>query len=856
MINMTNDNKGLSPRAQRLIIALAPDEAYMLGSQELEPEHVLLAMLKSADGLGYLVLKALRINVLTLQLTIEQSMPSRMPSLEFYNLPNSDRLNNIINMAGMEAGSLHCDYIGTEHLLLAIIHESKSLCQQYFMRAEISMEQARQAVIDIERKVPSSAKIHTDESDEGQGGESGIPLMADGREQRKAVNKNSLLAQFSRDLTDEAKQEDADPVVGRSKEIMRVIQILSRRTKNNPVLVGEPGVGKTAIVEGLAQSIVRGDVPRDLLKKRILCLDLAAMIAGTKYRGEFEERMKRVMKEVRENRNIILFIDELHTLIGAGGPEGQMDASNMLKPALSRGEMQVIGATTTKEYRKYIEKDSALERRFQKVSVEEPTEAEAIEILEGVKDKYEDFHRVVFDEGTIPLIVKYSMRYVNERFLPDKALDIMDEAGASKKIGGDKRPPELDSLQKTIDEMSEEKRRLVQNQEYERAAMVRDKVVELRRKLDEFNLAWKNKQVSSRRHVTLEDICKIISTMTGIPLEQLDTEESRKLLEMESILHKDVIGQDEAIKLISGAVRRSRAGVSSLKRPLGSFVFLGPTGVGKTQLAKTLAKFLFGTDEALIRVDMSDYMEKYNASRLVGAPPGYIGYEEGGSLTEQVRQHPYSVVLLDEIEKAHPDIFNLLLQMLEEGELRDNLGHTVSFRNTVIIMTSNAGARQIMSDSRLGFSSGKDGVLPYEEIKASAMEEIKRIMSPELLNRIDDIIVFNALEREQVEKILDIQLGELGARLAEQGISLSVRPKAREFMVEHGYDPSMGARPMRRMIQRNVEEELATLLLSGKRGNSSTVIVDSDGEKISVRFKKVRMPVESDKQPLLLEENR
>ena len=843
MANGNNGNRSMSPKAQRLVMALAADEAYHLGSEQLDPEHVMLAMLKYGDGLGYLVIKALRINVLTLQLNIEQSMPSRVPATEIYNLPFSRRLTEIINSAGMEAQLLGCDYIGTEHLLLSMVAEKDSICQQFFRRADISMEQLRHKVLEIERKIPSSAKTASEDTNfrptnfQNLTGNS-VPIMADGSEQKKSYNKNSILAQYSRDLTEYARGDDADPVIGRDEEIQRVVQILSRRTKNNPVLVGEPGVGKTAIAEGLAQRIVKGNVPKGLLKKRILSLDMAALIAGTKYRGEFEERLKRVMKEVKEFHDVILFIDELHTLIGAGSAEGTMDACNMMKPALSRGEIQVIGATTTKEFRKYIEKDAALARRFQKVSVEEPSEEDTIKILEGLKGRYEDFHHVQYEEGVIPLIVKYSTRYVFEKFLPDKAIDIMDEAGAAKKVKEDKRPHELEELENSIESLSEEKRNLVQRQDYENAAMVRDKVAELRRRLEAFNIAWKNNELSTRRIVTKEDICHIVSNMTHIPADQLDAGEAQKLLDMESTLHQEVVGQDEAVHLISSAIRRSRAGVSSIKRPLGSFIFLGPTGVGKTQLAKTLAKFLFGTEDALIRVDMSDFMEKHTSSRLVGAAPGYVGYEEGGLLTEKVRQHPYSVVLLDEIEKAHTDIFNLLLQMLEEGELSDNLGHTVSFRNTIIIMTSNAGARQITSDSRMGFSSFGEGLLPYEDIKESALEELKRIMSPELLNRIDDIIVFNALSKEQVSRILDIQLNELRGRLAEQGLSLQLRPKAREYMVEHGYDVSMGARPLRRLIQRDVEDELATLLLSGKRGTSDTVIVDCSGEKLTVRFKK------------------
>ena len=845
--------KSLSPRAQRLIIALGPDEAYNLGSTTLDVEHVFLSLLKSADGLGYFALKAMHINVLTMQLTIEQSMTARLPNTELYDLPHSERLRSLMNEAEKQASILHSDYVGTEHILLAAVAEERSLIQMYFAKAGISIADVRNAVMEVQRKIPSSAKLES--SNNYFSSSSAVPYMADGSSQRQnSYNKNGMLAQFSRDLTEDASDEDADPVIGRKREIERVVRILSRRTKNNPVLVGEPGVGKTAVVEGLAQHIVKGNVPACLLKKRILSLDLAAMIAGTKYRGEFEERLKRVMKELKENHDIILFIDELHTLIGAGGPEGSMDASNMLKPALSRGEIQIIGATTTKEYRKYIEKDAALARRFQNVTVEEPGEEESVEILDGLKKKYEEFHHVKYEEGVTELIVKYSRRYITERFLPDKAIDILDEAGAAKKIKESERPAELLELEKTIEELSREKRELVKNQDYEKAAFVRDKVASLRRRMEEFNARWKESGFSSQKNVTKEDVCSIISGITGLPVEQLDKGETQKLLEMEKHLHKDVIGQDEAVSLISSAVRRSRAGVSSLKRPVGSFIFLGPTGVGKTQLAKALAKFLFGSEDALVRVDMSDFMEKQNASRLVGAPPGYIGYDEGGLLTEKVRQHPYSVVLLDEIEKAHPDIFNLLLQLLEEGELSDNLGHTVSFRNTVIIMTSNAGSRQITADSRMGFASSKEGLLPYSELKSSATEELKKIMPPELLNRIDDVVVFSALTKEQVDSILNIQIRELEERLNEQNLSLVLKPKAREFMVENGYEPSMGARPMRRLIQRDVEDAVANLLLSGKRGSSSEIVIDFDGEKLKVHFKAKRIPLPSAEQILQIQQ--
>ena len=613
------NNLSLSPRAQRLLVALAPDEAYKLGSTVLEPEHVILALLKSGDGLGYITLRTLRMNVLTLQLAIEQSMTAKIADIEVYDLPHSQRLKNVMELANAEASRSGLSYVGTEHFLLGAVSENPSLMNNYFKKAGISYEQLRNAVMDVEKKVPSSARIDGTFKP-GIPGADGELLMSDGTSRRKP-NANSILETFSRDLTLKAQEDEADPVIGRGNEIQRLIQILSRRQKNNPILVGEPGVGKTAVVEGLAARIVKGNVPKNLLDKRVLCLDLAAMIAGTKYRGEFEERMKRVMKEIRETRNVILFIDEIHTIIGAGGPEGSMDASNMMKPALSRGELQVIGATTSKEYRKYFEKDSALARRFQKIVVDEPDQVESIAILQGLKRKYEEFHNVIYDDDVIPAVVKYSSRYINERFLPDKAIDILDEAGAAKKIIDDERPSEAYELEKEIESLTEKKTVLVQQQDYEKAAMIRDKVGELRHRLDEVNREWKNSGKSAAKHVTVDDILSIISMTTGIDVEQLDDGESHRLVKMEEYIHQTVIGQDEAVRLICSAVRRNRAGVSSVKRPIGSFIFLGPTGVGKTQLAKTLAKFLFGTEDALIRIDMSDYMEKHNASRLVGAPP-------------------------------------------------------------------------------------------------------------------------------------------------------------------------------------------------------------------------------------------
>ena len=845
----------LSLRADRLIHFLAQNEAKKLGSEQLFPEHILLALVKSGDGLGYYSLQLMKINTLTLQLMLEQNLVKHQPDVGGPDRPPSNRVKTLLNMAALEARELKNDYVGTEHILLAAIREEQSVTQRFFAKAQIPVLQARESVQNVQSKAPTSGRLDLNldqlldkqiqENVQKLGNRKPVSSMADGftAKGKNGQTKNSMLELYGRDLTGIARKGQMDPVVGRSNEIYRVIQILSRRTKNNPILIGEPGVGKTAIVEGIAQSIVKGDVPHDLLNKRVIALDLAAMVAGTKYRGEFEERMKLMMKEVLEAKNIILFIDELHTIIGAGGPEGSLDASNMLKPALSRGELQCIGATTTKEYRKYIEKDSALVRRFQSVRVEEPNCSDTESILAAIKPKYEDFHNVYYEDGVIQKIVKFSQRYIPERFLPDKAIDILDEAGAVIKIKNQEKNDELEVLQNEVKQLMEEKQQLVNTQDYEKAAVVRDKVLELKSKIEyaRLNVASKEK---ARSHVTVDDVSKVISSITGIPLSNLDDGENTRLVNMENEIHKEVVGQEEAVNAICSSVRRSRTGVSSTKRPVGSFIFLGPTGVGKTQLAKTLAKFLFGTEDALIRIDMSDYMEKHNASRLVGAAPGYVGYEEGGVLTERVREKPYSVVLLDEIEKAHPDVFNLLLQVLEEGQLSDNLGHTVNFRNTVLIMTSNAGARKITSESRIGFSTVQDGILPYEDIKASAMEELKRIMAPELINRIDDIVVFNTLSHKEISKILDIQLDELKERLAEKNISLELKQKAREYLIQNGYEPSMGARPMRRLIQKELEDNLANLILKENIGADSTsakqvkICVDLKNQKLFVSLKK------------------
>lgn len=845
--------RNLSPRAKKILMVLAQDEARKIGSTQLLPEHVLLAILKSKDGLGYSAISELGLDADKLLQAVETFFRDDISSPTLDSIPKSRRYQFMIDIADIESSALHNNYIGTEHLLLAAVRDEGSVAAKFFTGEGYTINDLRFTVMELQSDVGSSIRQQNAESivdsvfrsllnDDAGGGLFGV--FEEKKEKKQPADKStsgqkqSFLSEYSRDLTKLARENKDDPVVGRDKEIHRVIQILSRRTKNNPVLTGEPGVGKTAIVEGLAQHIAAGKVPEGLLNKRILSLDLAAIVAGTKYRGEFEERMKKMMKELQENKDIILFIDELHTIIGAGGPEGTMDASNIMKPALSRGEIQIIGATTTKEYTRHIEKDLALERRFQVVKVEEPGDQETEEILNGIKTKYENYHKVIYDDAVIPAIVKLSRRYIPEKVLPDKAIDILDEAGAAKKIQEEARPTELAELEQNISQLIEEKTALVKNQDYESAALVRDKVIDLKRRLNVYSDLWKKSGASGTKRVSVSDIEHIISEMTGVPVERLSSSEAERIVHMEDELHNTVIGQNSAVSVISGAIRRARAGISSPKHPVGSFIFLGPTGVGKTQLAKALAKYLFGSEESLIRIDMSDFMEKHTASRLVGAPPGYVGYEEGGVLTEKVRRHPYSVVLLDEIEKAHPDIFNLLLQLLEEGELSDNLGHNVNFRNTVIIMTSNAGARQITNEGRVGFGT-LDGVMPYEEIKAGAMNELKKLLSPELINRIDDVIVFDALSKKEVSKILDIQLAELGDRLAERGLTISLKPKAKEYLIENGYNPAMGARPMKRLLRKEIEDPLSMELLSNAGKDYNTVSIECNNGKIKVKLEKL-----------------
>ena len=802
--------KGLTQRAHKVLTILAQEEAKRFHSEQSLPEHVILALLKDGEGVAVKALQRVKINVAEMQMEIERTVPKGTGGLILGDVPASKRARKMLETSAEEASSMGHELIGTEHFLLAAARERDGVVTRYLQKFNVTPNMLREAIIRI------NGLGDVQQRSSGSSGQRR-------RSQSSARKPTPTLDEFSRDLTTLAREGKLDPVIGRSREIQRVIQILARRTKNNPVLIGEPGVGKTAIVEGLAQKVVNGTAPDVLHGRRVLTLDLASLVAGTKYRGEFEERLKRVMKEITGAGNVVLFIDELHTIIGAGGAEGAIDASNMLKPALSRGELQCIGATTLNEFRKYIERDAALERRFQAVFVEEPEVDDTIEILKGIKDRYAEHHQVVYTYDSLESAAQLSQRYISDRHLPDKAIDLLDEAGARKRIDNSVRPKDLTDLDEKIERLNIEKSNLVNSQNYEKAASVRDQVRQLKADLDNRKKKWQQNLQSEQRLVDVEDIQQVISEITGIPLARIVQTESERLLHIEEELHRRVVGQDEAISVIAAAIRRSRTGLSSPRRPLGSFVFLGPTGVGKTLVAKTLAEFLFGNEDALVRIDMSDFMEKHNVSRLVGAPPGYVGYEEGGMLTERIRRRPYSVILLDEIEKAHPDVFNLLLQVLEEGQLQDQLGHTVSFRNTVLIMTSNAGAREISAETSLGFQVGPGGK-HFSEIRSHVLAEMKRLFSPEFLNRIDESVVFHSLSKPQLEQILELELNDVRSRLGEQQISLEVRKDAREYLMEKGYDPRYGARPLRRVLQKDIEDPLSLDILKGRFLPGSTAI--------------------------------
>ncbi|MFT9850419.1 ATP-dependent protease ATP-binding subunit ClpC [Aneurinibacillus sp. REN35] len=789
-------------RAQK-VLALAQEEAVRLGHKNIGTEHILLGLIREGDGIAAKALQALGLGLDKIQGEVESLIGrgGEQPS----NINYTPRAKKVIELSMDEARKLGHTYVGTEHILLGLIREGEGVAARVLNNLGVSLNKARQQVLQL---LGSSEAMSSHQQSSSNA----------------AINTPTLDS-LARDLTSVARDGGLDPVIGRAKEIERVIQVLSRRTKNNPVLIGEPGVGKTAVVEGLAQRIINNEIPETLRNKRVMTLDMGTVVAGTKYRGEFEDRLKKIMDEIRQAGNIILFIDELHTLIGAGGAEGAIDASNILKPSLARGELQCIGATTLDEYRKYIEKDAALERRFQPIQVDEPSAEEAVQILFGLRDRYEAHHRVNITDEAIQQAVQLSDRYISDRFLPDKAIDLIDEAASKVRLQSYTIPPNLKELEQRLEEVRKEKDAAVQSQEFEKAASMRDKEQKLREELEKTKNEWQEKQGQTDSEVTPEDIASVVASWTGIPVVKLKEEETERLLKMEEILHKRVIGQEDAVKSISRAVRRARAGLKDPKRPIGSFIFLGPTGVGKTELARALAEALFGEEDAMIRIDMSEYMEKHSTSRLVGAPPGYVGFDEGGQLTEKVRRKPYSVVLLDEIEKAHPEVFNILLQVLEDGRLTDSKGRTVDFRNTVIIMTSNVGADLIKKNTSLGFTT-PDSSKHYEDMKDRVLGELKRSFRPEFLNRIDELIVFHSLEETHIAEIVSLMSEELRKRLNEQEIDFVLSDEAKKFLVKEGFDPAFGARPLRRAIQRHIEDRLSEELLTGSITKGDTVKID------------------------------
>ncbi|MFM8385248.1 MAG: ATP-dependent Clp protease ATP-binding subunit [Planctomycetia bacterium] len=808
----------------RKVMAMARQEAQRFNHDYIGTEHVLLGLLQEGSGVAASVLKNLDIDLKKIRHEVEKLVSSGTTMVTMGQLPFTPRAKKVLELSLEEASNLGHTYIGTEHLLLGLIRENEGIAAQVLRNLKVKLEDVRDEVLELLGADPSEPDQPQEEGESG-GGSGSSPQSGNGGaqaggsggpqgEKAQAKSKTPALDAFGRDLTEYAKENKLDPVIGRKGEIERVIQVLSRRTKNNPVLLGEAGVGKTAIVEGLAQSVVAGDVPEVLRSKRIVVLDLAMMVAGTKYRGQFEERIKAVMTEVRRSKNIILFIDELHTLVGAGGAEGAIDASNVLKPALSRGEVQCIGATTLDEYRKYIEKDGALERRFQTVMVNPPTKDEAYQILLGLRDKYEAHHKIKYTDDALRAAVDLSSRYINGRFLPDKAIDVMDEAGARLRLKCMTHPPDLKEMEAEVVQLEKEKDDAVTAQDFERAADLRDRAQKVRRKKEQMLREWREQSAKAEGTVDEELIRETVSRMTGVPLTRLEKAEAQRLLQMEDELHRTVVSQHDAITAIAKALRRSRSGLKDPRRPMGSFIFLGPTGVGKTHLSKALAKFMFGDPEALIQIDMSEYMEKHTVSRLVGAPPGYVGYEEGGQLTERVRRRPYCVVLFDEIEKAHQDAFNMLLQIMEEGRLTDSFGRQVDFKNTVVIMTSNIGAEAIKGQGGLGFArSGSE--TSYGRMRDELMKEVERHFRPEFLNRVDEIIVFKPLGREDLEQIIDIELRGLGDRLAQRNLTITLSPEARQHIIEQGYNPEYGARPLRRAIQRLLEDPLAEEVLRG-----------------------------------------
>ena len=801
-------------RAKKVIF-LAREEARRLDHDYLGTEHILLGLIREGEGIGAAALQNLAIDLAQVRVEVEKAVGRGGGALFLGQIPFTPRAKKVLELAVAEARNLGHNYIGTEHLLLGLIREAEGVAAQILTSLGADLGRVREEVSNL-----LGTKVSP--------------------EQVAKPSQTPTLDRFGRDLTRLARDGELDPVINRQKEIERLIQILSRRTKNNPVLIGEAGVGKTAIAEGLAQKIFEGSLPEPLLNRRVVTIDLGGIVAGTKYRGEFEKRMERILNEIRKAKNVILFIDEIHTLVGAGAAEGAIDASNILKPALARGELQCIGATTLDEYRKYIERDEALERRFQTIIVNEPTVKETIQILRGLRDKYEAFHRVKITDEALITATKLSYRYIQGRYLPDKAIDVMDEAAARVRLQFSTRPKELKKIEKELEQLRKEKEAAVKAQEFEKAANMRDKEKNLKDSLSKGKGQWeadKGKK-GKQEKVTEKDVAHIVSSWTGVPLRDLTEAESKRLLRMEEAIHVRVVGQEEPIKAIAQSIRRAQAGIKNMKRPIGVFMFLGPTGVGKTYLAQALAEFLFGDEDAMITLDMSEYMEKFSVSRLTGAPPGYIGYEEGGELTEKVRRRPYSVVLLDEIEKAHPDVFNILLQIMDNGRLSDNLGHTVDFRNTVLIMTSNLGAEQIVRGSNLGFQAEKEGTLSYEEMKNRVMSELKRSFRPEFLNRLDEVIVFHALNKKEVKKIVDMLLEEKKELLAEREMNIEITQEARNLIAQEGYDPDFGARPLRRAIQKLIDNSLSEEILKGRFKDGEDIVIGIKNGNIVFNKKK------------------
>jgi ATP-dependent Clp protease ATP-binding subunit ClpC len=814
-----------TPRAQQ-VLALARKEADRLNHNFLGTEHLLLGLIKLGQGVAVNVLQKMGLDLETVRMEVEKQVGTGPDQKMIGNIPYTPRVKKVIALAQKEAKNLNHTYVGTEHLLLGLLREGDGVAAKVLRALDVDIEQCRQEI--LKELDPNFAAQPGEEPPPGENPAEKQPAAPG---EKKGEVKTPALKAFGRDLTEIARKGDMDPVIGRKNEIERVIQILCRRTKNNPVLLGEAGVGKTAIVEGLAQEIAAGNVPEILLNKRVITLDLALMVAGTKYRGQFEERIKAVMDEIRRAKNIILFIDELHTIVGAGSAEGTMDASNIIKPALSRGEMQCVGATTLNEYRKYIEKDAALERRFQSVKVEAPSVDDAIEILKGLRHKYEEHHKAEFTDTAVEAAVKLSDRYIMDRFLPDKAIDVLDEAGSRARITTMTRPPEVKSMEAEIEEIKGKKEKAIKNQDFEGAAQMRDQEKKAKEKLETLLKEWRARGDEKRVRVGEEEILHVVSKWTGIPLQRMGQGEMQRLLTVETEMEKVVVGQREAVSALCKALKRSRADLKDPRRPIGTFLLLGPTGVGKTLLAKTLAEQMFGDAKSLIQLDMSEYMEKFNVSRLVGSPPGYVGYEEGGQLTEKVRRNPYSVVLFDEIEKAHPDVWNMLLQILEEGKLTDSVGRVVNFRNTIILMTSNVGSDLIKKQSTLGFSPISDES-SYEKMREKILDESKRVFRPEFLNRLDDVIVFRAFTKPDLILILTLEVTKVLERLRKKNLRLELDDAAKDFLVEKGYDPQYGARPMRRAVERFFEDPLAEEILKGALHEGETILVTAEKDKL------------------------